>query len=95
MKGTLGNIYGISDRQTEARAILAELQEQSTREYISAQYIALVYTGLGETDQTFTWLDHAYEERFPVLAYLKVFPLYDPLRSDPRFTALLQKIGLE
>jgi hypothetical protein len=56
--------------------------------------IAKVYAALGESDQAFQWLEKAYEGH-RLLLWLKVDPEYDPLRSDPRFSALLRKMGLE
>jgi len=57
-------------------------------------YAAQIYAGIGEKDLAFQWLDKAYEERNPLLAYAKVMPNYDNLRSDPRFPALLKRLGL-
>ncbi|MGH9898502.1 MAG: TPR end-of-group domain-containing protein [Pyrinomonadaceae bacterium] len=48
---------------------------------------------MGEKDQAFAWLEQAYVERSDGLIYLKVVPMLDSLRSDPRFTDLLQRIG--
>ena len=55
---------------------------------------AMLHTGLGEADAAFEWLDRALEDRRGWLAYLKVEPLLDPLRSDPRFTRLLERMRL-
>jgi len=55
--------------------------------------IALVYYGLGDKDRVFEWLEEAYQER-AMPTELQVDPLWDGLRSDPRFTALLKKMGL-
>jgi len=55
---------------------------------------AEVYAGIGEKDLAFEWLDRAYAERSPLLAYAGVMPFYDNLRSDVRFTALLKRLGL-
>jgi hypothetical protein len=55
---------------------------------------AMMHAGLGETDRAFEWLDRAMEERRGWLAYLKVEPLLDPLRVDPRFMRLMQKMRL-
>lgn len=57
--------------------------------------IAMVYFSLEERDEGFKWLDKAYEVRDRWLCLLKVDPLIDRVRSDPRFTELLKKIGLE
>ena len=59
-----------------------------------ALLFALVYAGLDDHDQAFSWLEKAYEERFYRLAYLKVEALWDPLRSDPQFADLLRRVGI-
>ena len=58
-------------------------------------YAAQIYASIGEKDRAFAWLDKAYDERNPMLAYAKVMPYYDNLRADPRFAGLLQRLGLE
>jgi len=55
----------------------------------------MVYVGLGEKEQAFAWLEKVYEERNGVLLLLKVWPVLDPLCSDPRFAYLLRRVGLE
>ncbi len=62
---------------------------------MSPFYFADLYALLDEKDQAFEWLDKAYEERSPMLVYLRNYPNVDKLRSDARFKALLKKIGLE
>ncbi|HLY20274.1 MAG TPA: hypothetical protein VKR61_23765 [Bryobacteraceae bacterium] len=57
-------------------------------------YAAQMYAGIGDKDRAFQWLEKAREERSPLLAYSKVMPAYDNLRSDPRFNALLQRLSL-
>ena len=57
--------------------------------------MAIIYVGLGEKDEAFAWLEKAYEEHNASLPFLKVDPIFDSLRSDSRFTALLKKMGLE
>jgi TolB-like protein/Tfp pilus assembly protein PilF len=90
----LGYAYAMSGRKDEARKVLEELKERSKQEYIMPIYFAWIYLGLGEKDQTFEWLEKAYEERSGFLNWLKVGPYYDSLRSDPRFTEMLKKVGL-
>ncbi len=62
--------------------------------HVPAAHFALVHIGLGEVDEAFRWLEQAYEERFDWLAYLAVEPLFDPVRDDPRFEALLGRLRL-
>ena len=69
--------------------------DRAKQEYVSPFYIALCCFPLGENDLGFEWLDKAYKERDHWLLYLNVEPLFDSVRSDPRFTKLVKKIGLE
>jgi serine/threonine protein kinase/TolB-like protein len=69
------------------------LEERSKRKYVSPILIADDYVCLGEKERAFVWLEKAYQERASNLGYLKD-PLYDPLRSDPRFQDLLRRVGL-
>jgi Flp pilus assembly protein TadD len=91
----LGHVYAASGKKVEARAQLTELERVARQEYVSAVAVALIYAGLGEKDQAFTWLEKAYEERAFELTWLKVEPRWDSLRSDPRFANLLRRMGLE
>jgi serine/threonine-protein kinase len=91
----LGHAYAVAGMKAEALKIIAELKERSRREYISAYNLAVIYTGLDDKDQAFKWLEKAHNERFGWLVFLKVEPMFDNLRSDPRFTILLQKMDLE
>ena len=54
----------------------------------------MIHVGLGNHDQAFAWLERAYEERRGWLAYLKVEPMHDPLRSDPRFGEFVRRMKL-
>src|SRR3984957_5842404 len=65
-----------------------------SQRYVAALYIAVVWTGLGDRDRAFQWLDQAYDEDCEYLVYLPTEPIADPLRGDPRFSQLLQKLGL-
>ena len=74
--------------------ILDQLKELSRQRYISPYDMAIIYTGLGEREQAFAWLDKAYADRFWPLPFLKVDPRFDSLRSDPRFADLVRRVGL-
>jgi tetratricopeptide (TPR) repeat protein len=90
----LGHAYAVSGRADKARKIEAQLEALRQKRYVAALYIAMIWTGLGERDQAFTWLDRAYEEDCEYLVYLRTEPMADPLRGDPRFAELLHKLGL-
>ncbi len=88
----LAHVYAVSSRQTEARKLLAQLQNQSNRQYVSPFYLAVVYAGLGENDQAVMWLEKAYEDRSNSLIFLRVDPEFDGLRANPEFKRLLRKL---
>jgi TolB-like protein/DNA-binding winged helix-turn-helix (wHTH) protein/Tfp pilus assembly protein PilF len=87
----LAHIYGRMGRTKEARALLSELL---SREDSPPYFIALAYVGLGEKDDAFKWLDKALEERSGSFNELNAEPMFDRLRPDPRFAALLRRMGL-
>ena len=91
--GFLGMCYGLAGRRAEANKILNELLELSRHRYVTPPALANVYIGLGDKDQTFFWLEKAFQQRSYYLVYLKVFPGVDALRSDPRLDDLLRRMG--
>ncbi len=95
MLAVLGSIYAKSGQRNEAIKILNLLHERMNRgEYVPSLNIAFIYTSLGDKDQAFFWLDKAFDERESKLKDIKVEPIFDPLRSDPRFAELVRRIGL-
>ena len=92
--GFLGMCYGLAGRKAEANKILNELLELNRSRYVTPPALANVYIGLGDKDQAFFWLEKAYQDRSNYMAYLKVFPADDPLRSDRRLDDLLRRMGL-
>jgi serine/threonine-protein kinase len=95
MKVLLGVIYSLSGKKDEAKKVLNEMLELSKHSYVSPWGISLIYVGLDQKDQAFEWLEKAYEERDHWMSSLKVLPILDSIRSDPRFIALLKKMGFE
>ena len=91
----IGIAHALTDRTDEARHVLQAFQERSAKEYVPPIAIAMLHSVLGEIDESFKWIQRAYEERDGFLLQLKVNPLFEALRSDPRYTALLKKIGLD
>jgi TolB-like protein/Tfp pilus assembly protein PilF len=92
--GYLGNALAVAGRKKDALSVLGDLQKLSKERHVSPYSIALVYVGLGDRDHAFEWLERAYAERSPRLVVLKVEPMLDSIRSDPRFGALMAKMGL-
>ena len=90
----LGQAYAVSHQEAEARKILDQLKERSQQTYVQPMWIAVIHLGLGEKDQAFDWIEKAYEDRSAWLVYLKVDPLFDTVRADPRFVDLLRRVGL-
>jgi DNA-binding winged helix-turn-helix (wHTH) protein/tetratricopeptide (TPR) repeat protein len=93
-RADVGHVYAVWGKKTEARKILSELIAKSKQSYVSAYDVAVIYAGLGETDQAFAWLDKAIEQRSYWLVWLKLDPRLDSLRADARFSSLLQRVAL-
>ena len=91
----LGHAYAVSGKTAEAHKVLRELNQLRNRRYVSAYFIAAIYAGLGEKEQTWAWLEKAYEERASWLSdQFKVDARFDSLRSDPRYQDFLRRMGL-
>jgi eukaryotic-like serine/threonine-protein kinase len=95
MKGMLGHAYAGAGDIEAARKMIAELTESTDGRYVSPYNVALIYAGLGETDKALPELEKAHEQRALFLAWINVEPLFDNVRSDPRFAELVRRIGLE
>lgn len=93
--GALGYAYGLAGRENDARSQLVKLEELSREVYVPAYSRAFVHVGLGETDKAFEQLELAYENHDIYLHKLKIDPLMDPLRSDPRLDGIIRRIGLD
>ena len=94
MLSALAHAYAITGERVEAQRVLDHLIEESKQQYISPFYVAIVYGGLGEHEKAIDWLDKAYQDRSNGMVFLKVDPQLDPLRSNPRFQALLRRLNL-
>jgi TolB-like protein/tetratricopeptide (TPR) repeat protein len=92
--GALGEVMARTGRVEEARAYLHELTELSHRRWVPASCFAVVHIGLGDYHTALTFLETATDRREFSVTALKVHPLYDPLRSEPRFQRLLERVGL-
>jgi tetratricopeptide (TPR) repeat protein len=90
----LGYVYGQAGKKDEGRKTLGQLENLSRRTKVSPFWMALIHTGLGDKEQAFAWLGHAFAERADSGALtLKVNPIFDSLRSDPRYSQLLLRAG--
>lgn len=92
--GHLGNVYARDGQTRKALDTIRLLKADVRKDGVGRYEIALVYAGLGDKGRAFRWLDAAYDAHDVGLVYLRVDPCLDPLRSDPRFAALLQREGL-
>ena len=92
--GHLGNAYARAGMKAEARNCLRELKEDLKKNNSVGMYeVALIYAGLGEKDQAIQWLNKAYERRDKGLTFMQEDPPLAPLRSDPRFQALVRRMN--
>jgi TolB-like protein len=91
--GHLGNAYARAGRVAEARKTISRLEDYVRKDGVGRYEIALVYTGLGQKQEAFKWLEEAYNTHDVGLVYLKIDPCLDPLRSDPRFDDLMRRVG--
>jgi adenylate cyclase len=94
MLAALGRAYAVAGDKSNAERVLDELTKQSTRQYVSPFYVALVVGGLRQNDQALDWLEKAYQDRSNGLIFLKVDPELDSLRSNPRFQSLQRRVAL-
>ncbi len=90
----LGATLARAGRIDDARAVLGRLEERARTGYVSAVPFAILHVALGEPDRAFAAIERAYAERRGWMAYLRVDPMLDPLRGDPRFGAWLQRMRL-
>ncbi len=91
--GGLALVTGLSGQREPPRRLLAELEEVARTEAVPPSAFAMAYLGLGD-DRVFEWFDRAIDARDPIATHLPSMPHYDPIRGDPRFDALLAKMGL-
>ena len=92
-QANLGWVLGLAGRRQEALEILGDLERRRSESYVSGTLLAWVCLGLGEHDHAISWLQQAAEERDGQMVFLNRLFLFDPLRSDPRFQALLKKMN--
>jgi len=91
---SLGYGLALAGREREAHALQLELDEISRKRHVESYAQALIYLGLGEHDRALAALERAQDERSWQVMWLPSWPLFDPLRSAPRFRALIERLGL-
>jgi TolB-like protein/Tfp pilus assembly protein PilF len=90
----LGIVNALAGHSGEARCVLDELLELSSRDYVPAGRVAAIYSALGEKDAAFEWAEIAVEQRDPTILWVRTSPIFNSLRGDPRFTTLLRQVNL-
>lgn len=90
----LGYARGRAGDVEAAKSLLAELVERKAKGHVSSMWMALIHLGLGDRDAVFQWLDRAFDERDGSLVLIKSAIEFDAVRQDPRFSALLERMGL-
>jgi serine/threonine protein kinase/tetratricopeptide (TPR) repeat protein len=90
----LANAYAVAGKKEDARHLLEQVQQRAAQHYVSPYSLALIYTGLDQQDRALNELELAYDQRELRLLNLKMHPRFGSLRSNPRFKALIERIGL-
>jgi adenylate cyclase len=89
----LAEAYALAGKREEAQRILEQVEKLSKQQYVTPYFRARVYAALGEQDESLNWLETAYRERASIMAFLKIDPQFDKLRSAPRFQELLRRMN--
>jgi serine/threonine protein kinase/tetratricopeptide (TPR) repeat protein len=92
--GGLGWVYAVSGRRADALKIAKEFRDLSSHAYVDFYMSAYIYAGLGDKDEAFRLLEKGYEEHSASITYLAIDPFWYGMRSDPRYTDLLRRMGL-
>jgi serine/threonine-protein kinase len=90
----LATAYAHAGRCKDALSLINELKKRRRRDYVPSGAFITSYLALGDYDQAFFWCCEACKEQSAILQWLKVDPLFDPVRGDPRFQQLLRRVGL-
>jgi len=90
----LGHLYAVSGNKAQAIRTLERLRDLYQRKKVAAYDLAVIHAGLGEGEQALQWLTKSYQDRFGALLLLRADPVFDSLRSDPRYQELLLRINL-
>ncbi len=94
VQGPLGYAYAKSGRKADAETLLKNLTDESRTKYVSGYFLSWICIGLGRKEDAMEWLERAYQRGEYQLTWMRAEPVFDPLRSDPRFADLVRKVGL-
>jgi serine/threonine-protein kinase len=94
MLAALGRVFADQGRSDRARELLAELEQTAKQTFVPCYYIAAIHSGSEERELTLEWLEKACEQRESWMAFLNIDPIWDRFRNEPRFQALVRKVGL-
>jgi serine/threonine-protein kinase len=92
--GYLTYAYGRAGRRDDARELLDQMEMMATTAYVSPSTVAIGHVGLDDWDTAFQWWNQAVDVRDPLIVPIKTFPFFDPVRSDPRYRAILRRMNL-
>ena len=90
----LGRFLAALGRHREACQVIEELEILRGRQYVSSLATTYVHRALGNHEEVFKGLEQAFEQRSGALPFLGVEPGWDPVRGEPRFAAMLRRLGL-
>ena len=93
--GMLATAHARAGNHTEALRLIDELKHRRQKGYVPAGAFIDSYLAIGDYDQAFFWCEEAYKEHSAILQWIKVSPLFDPVRNDSRFSDLLHRVGLD
>jgi serine/threonine-protein kinase len=91
----MAQAQALAGRHGEAERLLERLLAERVHRYVATGAVANIYAALGRTDEALRWLEQSHTERTNNNAYLAVEPVYDGLRAEPRFQALIRATGLQ
>jgi len=94
LRGILGAVYAMAGQRAAAERVLGDLLERARDGYVGPMILSWIQCHLGNSDEAFKWLDRAVAERACSFSFGLGAPMYDPIRSDPRFQELRTKVGL-
>lgn len=93
LRPILAYVYAKTGKEEEAIRLSKEVMEESRERYFPSILFATMYVGLDELDEAFVWFEKSYQQHDWQLSFLAVEPVFDPIRNDPRFIELLNKVG--